>query len=121
MAAASFEIDQDNEGRRHVRLLGQRSLRTLDNDFAELKQALQPFFSDPFTYWDLRSTEHLDTAGATGMLNRWQGNLDARMQMTEEQHALFISLQGLLAPQGTGARPDWALPLVAPGEWPFRH
>lgn len=116
MAAASFEIDQDAKGRRRVRLLGQWSLRALDNDFAELKQALQPFFSDPFTQWDLLATEQLDTAGATILLNGWEGKLDARMQVTEEQRALFTTLQGLRAPARTGSQIDWAFPLVATGE-----
>ncbi len=63
MAAANFQINQDDQGRQHVRLVGQWSLRAQENDFAHLKESLNPFFADPFTQWDLQEVEQLDTAG----------------------------------------------------------
>ena len=115
MAAASFEIDQDNQGRRHIRLLGQWSLRALDNDFAELKEALHPFFTDPFTHWDLQSVEQLDSAGASVLWVGWGGKIDKRIQLKPEQNEIFETLSRLGTPASNRKPADRLAPLVGLG------
>lgn len=95
MSAARFQIDQDSQGRRHIRLFGQWSLRAPDNDFAALKQALDPFFSDPFTHWDLNNVEQMDTAGAAVLWEGWGEKLDNRIGMTSELAPIFDTLSKL--------------------------
>lgn len=99
MTAATFYVEQDASGRHHLTLRGQWSLRALENDFAELRVALAPFFADPFTHWDLREVEQLDTAGAGMLWTGWGEKLDHRFSLTEEQTRVF----GLLA--SLGSRP----------------
>ncbi len=118
MAAASFTTEQDDQGRHHVRLLGQWSLRALDNDFAELKEALSPFFADPFTQWDLQSVEQLDTAGAAVLWGGWGEKLDNRFLLTPEQTQVFNMLGGLAKPAVKPKRVDSLLtrPIQSLGE-----
>src|SRR5450830_181251 len=112
MAAASFELETDDQGRHHVRLLGQWSLRSLENDFAELKDSLQPFFTDPFTHWDLRNVEQLDSAGASILWIGWGAKLDNRVALTEEQTKLFQMLGSLKTLASSKAPFDWLAPLI---------
>jgi phospholipid/cholesterol/gamma-HCH transport system permease protein len=104
MAAANFQIDQDDQGRQHVRLLGQWSLRALENDFAELKELLNPFFADPFTQWDLQQVEQLDTAGAAVLWTGWNGKVDGRITLKPEHQALFELLGGLESKKNTSEK-----------------
>jgi len=114
MAAASFQIDQDDQGRRQVRLLGQWSLRALENDFAELKESLNPFFSDPFTQWDLQGVEQLDTAGAAVLWTGWNGKIDTHILLKPE-HAATFEMLGKLATTPAKNSEDWLSPLVSWG------
>lgn len=116
MAAASFRVDLDDQGRRHVRLFGQWSLRALENDFAELKKSLTPFFSDPFTHWDLQSVEQLDTAGAAILWAGWGEKLDNRIALKPEQTELFEMLGSLSALKVVSKKTGWLAPLVKWGE-----
>jgi phospholipid/cholesterol/gamma-HCH transport system permease protein len=112
MAAANFQIEQDNQGRHHVRLLGQWSLRALENDFAELKQSLNPFFADPFTQWDLQQVEQLDTAGAAVLWAGWDGKIDARIALKPEHKPVFEMLSGIAAKKDTHPGFEWSSLLV---------
>lgn len=110
MASASFQISQDNQGRHQVRLLGQWSLRAIENDFSALKSSLEPFFADPFTQWDLREVEQLDSAAAAILLSGWNQKIDQRIQTTEEQSTLLHLLKSLppqnfVQEKGEGFRP----------------
>ena len=115
MAAASFHIEQDEQGRQHVRLLGQWSLRSLDNDFAELKASLAPFFADPFTHWDLQQIEQLDTAGAAVLWAGWGEKLDGRVSLTAEQSKIFAMLGSLAKPKPVLEKRDWLAPVMGWG------
>lgn len=115
MAAASFQIDQDDQGRRQVRLLGQWSLRALENDFAELKESLKPFFSDPFTQWDLQGVEQLDTAGAAVLWTGWNGKIDTHIVLKPEHAATFEMLGKLATTKPAKDSEDWLSPLVGWG------
>src|SRR5690606_8365206 len=95
MAAASFHIELDQQGRPHVRLLGQWSLRSLENDFAALKASLSPYFADPFASWDLHQIEQIDTAAAAVLWAGWGAKLNPRIHLTAEQHAIFDMLADL--------------------------
>lgn len=116
MAAASFRVDLDDQGRRRVRLSGQWSLRALENDFADLKDSLSPFFSDPFTHWDLQSVEQLDSAGAAILWAGWGEKLDNRVALSPGQAELFTMLGNLSAPRLAPEKTDWLAPLVRWGE-----
>ncbi len=120
MAAASFHVDRDDQGRRHVRLFGQWSLRTFENDFAELKKSLTPFFSDPFTYWDLQAVEQLDTAGAAVLWAGWGEKLNNHIALKPEQAELFKMLGSLSAPKAVSKRTDWLSLLVKLGKLVLR-
>jgi phospholipid/cholesterol/gamma-HCH transport system permease protein len=115
MAAASFQVEQGEHGRRHVRLYGQWSLRSLENDFAELKASLAPFLSDPFTHWDLQQIEQLDTAGAAVLWTGWGGKLDGRIKLTPEQSKVFDMLSGLAKPEPDQEKTDWLAPFATWG------
>lgn len=95
MTAATFYVEQDASGRHRLTLRGQWSLRALENDFAELRVALAPFFADPFTHWDLREVEQLDTAGAGMLWTGWGEKLDHRFTLTDEQMQVFSMLSHL--------------------------
>jgi phospholipid/cholesterol/gamma-HCH transport system permease protein len=112
MVAANFQIEQDDKGRHHVRLLGQWSLRALENDFSELKISLSPFFADPFTQWDLQQVEQLDTAGAAVLWAGWNGKVDNRIALRPEHAPIFEMLGSLSAkPQGS-KKIDWSVPFI---------
>ncbi len=108
MSVASFEISQDSEGRRHVQLLGQWSLRAPDNDFAAIKQALTPLFSDPFIHWDLQKVEQMDTAGAAVLWEGWGEKLDNRIGIKPEHVPIFDTLSKIS--QLKANRPSQPLP-----------
>lgn len=120
MAAASFHVDLDDQGRRHVQLSGQWSLRALENDFAELKDSLSPFFSDPFTHWDLQTVEQLDTAGAAILWVGWGEKLSNRIALNPDQAELFKMLGGLSPPKAVSNKSGWMAPLVKWGNLVLR-
>ena len=97
MAAASFQVEQTPRGARTIALHGQWSLRDLDNDFSQLRRALKPYFADAKMQWDLTQVEQLDTAGAAVLWNGWQGQLENRVTLTEEQATLFDTLASIAA------------------------
>jgi len=115
MAAASFNLYQDTQGRNSIQLSGQWSLRAIENDFAELKKSLDPFFTDPFVHWDLQQVEQLDAAGAVILLNGWGNKVSANVTLKPEQQELFTMLIGLATPQSGKAKRDWLSPLVSVG------
>lgn len=92
MAAAGFRVEQDAQGRHHVQLYGQWSLRDPENDFSALKKSLQPFFSDPSARWDLREVEQLDAAGAATLLSGWGHKLNDGISLRPEHADLFNTL-----------------------------
>ena len=119
MAAASFRIDTDDQGRRHVHLFGQWSLRAQENDFAELKKSLAPFFLDPHVFWDLRSVEQLDTAGAAMLWAGWGNKLDSNISLSPEHVVLFNTLISLARPPAKTTERDWLAPLSSLGKGVF--
>ncbi|MCB5190575.1 ABC transporter permease [Methylobacillus arboreus] len=118
MAAASFQVEQDAQGRKRIALSGQWSLRALDNDFAQLRHALKPYFSDPAAQWDLTRVEQLDTAGAAVLWNGWQGKLEEKVALTDEQAQLFDTLATIQAesPEKKAPRFDWLKLVAASGK-----
>lgn len=116
MAAASFHVAQDEQGRQHVQLLGQWSLRAPSNDFAKLKKSLQPLFADTFTKWDLLAVEQLDAAGASTLLSGWGNKLDGNISLRPEHTALFSTLIGLAKPPAKKTERDWFAPFVGIGK-----
>jgi len=116
MAAASFRVAQDDQGRRHVQLLGQWSLREPSNDFAKLKQALQPFFADTFTKWDLQEIEQLDAAGAATLLSGWDNKLEGNVSLRPEHAALFNTLIGLKRLPAKKTEHDRLAPFITIGK-----
>jgi len=115
MAAASFNLYQDTQGRNSIQLSGQWSLRAIENDFAELKKSLDPFFTDPFVHWDLQQVEQLDAAGAVILLNGWGNKVSANVTLKPEHKELFTMLVGLATPESGKAKRDWLSPLVGVG------
>lgn len=115
MAAASFHIELDQQGRPHVRLLGQWSLRFIENDFAALKASLSPYFSDPFTSWDLQQVEQLDTAAAAVLWAGWGAKLDHRINLTEKQRQVFDVLARLDTSVRIRKHPDLISPVAMIG------
>ena len=127
MASASFQVEQDKQGRPHVALHGQWSLRSLDNDFARLRRSLKPFFSNPETHWDLLQVEQLDTAGAAMLWHGWHGSykrhgqldkqakLEGRINMTTEQAVLFAELDALNSNLQPEESIDWLAPAATIG------
>lgn len=97
MAAASFQVEQNAQGARTIVLNGQWSLRAMENNFAQLRQALSPYFSDAKAQWDLTQVEQLDTAGAAVLWNGWHGKLEGRVALTDEQATLFDTLASIEA------------------------
>ncbi len=116
MAAASFHVAQDDQGRQHVQLFGQWSLRAPSNDFAKLKKSLQPFFADTFTKWDLLAVEQLDAAGASTLLSGWGNKLDNNIALRPEHAALFNTLINLARPPAKKTERDWLAPFVGIGK-----
>lgn len=110
MAAASFHIEQDHDGRQYVRLLGQWSLRSAENDFAALKTSLTPLFSDPFTQWDLQEVEQLDTAGAAVLWAGWGGKIDDRIKLRPDQREIFETLSHLTRIELRQEKCNWLAP-----------
>lgn len=102
MAAASFQVEHNSQGNKHVTLYGQWSLRDLDNDFAQLRKALKPYFADNTVQWDITHVEQLDTAGAAVLQNGWGSNLDDKVTLTDQQRTLFTSLANI--PQSPPAK-----------------
>ena len=92
MADAEFRIEQPEGGPRHVILTGRWSLRAVDNNFAELHDRLAPYFGDPFTRWDLREIEQLDSAAAAMLLSAWCDRWEDRVTAQPEQAALLAAL-----------------------------
>lgn len=119
MAAASFHIELDQDGRPHVRLLGQWSLRSLDNDFAILKTSLAPYFSDPFVHWDIKQVEQLDTAAAAVLWAGWGEKIDNRISLTPDQKQIFDMLSRLDMSIRIHKQPDWLAPLANLGKLTF--
>lgn len=119
MAAASFHIELDQNGRPHVRLLGQWSLRSLENDFAVLKISLAPYFSDPFAHWDLQQVEQLDTAAAAVLWAGWGEKVDNRIRLTPDQKQIFDMLSRLDMSVRIHKQPDWLAPLATLGNLSF--
>lgn len=116
MAAASFRIDTDDQGRRHVHLFGQWSLRVQANDFAKLKKSLSPFFLDPHVLWDLQSVEQLDTAGAAMLWTGWGNKLDSNISLRPEHAVIFNTLISLAKPAAKTTERDWLAPLSTLGK-----
>ena len=116
MAAASFRVTQDDQGRHHVQLFGQWSLRAPFNDFAKLKKSLQPFFADNFTKWDLLEVDQLDAAGAATLLSSWGNKLNDNISIKSEHAELFNTLIGLTKKTDKKARADWLSPLNSLGK-----
>lgn len=116
MAAASFRVAQDDQGRCHVQLFGQWSLRAPSNDFVKLKKLLAPFFLDTLTQWDLNEIEQLDAAGASTLLSGWGNKLNANISLRPEQAELFNTLLDLTRPPSKKVERDWLSPLNALGK-----
>lgn len=119
MAAAKFRVAQDDQGRHHVQLFGQWSLRAPSNDFAKLKKSLQPFFADTFTRWDLQEVEQLDAAGASTLLSGWGNKLNSNIFLKPEHTELFNTLIGLTRPPSKKTERDWLTPLTSVGKGVF--
>ena len=119
MAAASFRVAQDDQGRRHVQLFGQWSLRAPSNDFTKLKKSLQPFFADTFTRWNLQEVEQLDAAGASTLLSGWGNKLNSNISLKPEQAELFNTLIGLTRPPTKKTERDWLTPFTSVGKGVF--
>ena len=85
MVDANFRVEQQEGGLRRVVLTGRWSLRAAGNDFAELSEQLALYFSDPFTQWDLREVEQLDSAAAAMLLSGWCGHWQERATVLPEQ------------------------------------
>jgi phospholipid/cholesterol/gamma-HCH transport system permease protein len=115
MAAASFRVDQDDQGRHHVQLFGQWSLRAPTNDFSKLKKSLQPFFADSFASWDLQGVEQLDAAGAATLLSGWGNKLSGNISLMPEHAELFNTLISLARPPVKKIEHDWLAPLYGLG------
>lgn len=92
MVGADFRVEQQEGGLRRIVLTGRWSLRAAGNDFAELSEQLALYFSDPFTQWDLREVEQLDSAAAAMLLSGWCGHWQERATVLPEQVALLTSL-----------------------------
>jgi len=92
MADAEFRIEQPEGGPRNVILTGRWSLRAVDNNFAELRARLAPYFGDPFTRWDLREVEQLDSAAAAMLLSAWCDRWEGRVTALPKQAALLAAL-----------------------------
>lgn len=97
MADATFRVEENSAGGRRVVLAGCWSLRETDNNFADLREQLRPFFADPFTHWDLTGVEQIDSASATVLLMGWGRHIDSRMALLPEQAAQFAMLAALPA------------------------
>ena len=119
MVAASFRVAQDDQGRRHVQLFGQWSLRAPSNDFAKLKKSLQPFFADAFTRWSLQDVEQLDAAGASTLLSGWGNKLNSNISLKPEQAELFNTLIGLTRLPSKKTERDWLTPFTRVGNGVF--
>ena len=116
MVAAGFRVSKDDQGRRHIQLFGQWSLRAPSNDFAKLKKSLEPFFLDTSTTWNLNEVEQLDAAGASVLLSGWGNRLNANISFTPEQATLFNTLIGLTRPPSKKIQQDWLAPLIGLGK-----
>ncbi len=116
MTAASFRVTQDGQGRHHVQLLGQWSLRVSLNDFAKLKKSLQPFFADNFTKWDLLEVHQLDAAGAATLLSGWENKLNDNISLKPEHAELFNTLISLAKTSDKKTVSDWLSPLNSLGK-----
>ena len=116
MVAANFRVAQDDQGRRHVQLFGQWSLRAPSNDFAKLKKLLEPFFLDTLAKWDLNEIEQLDAAGASTLLSGWGNKLNSNISLRPEQAELFNTLIGLKRPPSKKIDHDWLSPLNTLGK-----
>jgi phospholipid/cholesterol/gamma-HCH transport system permease protein len=95
MADATFRIEDQADGTRCIRLAGRWSLRQVDNNFADLREQLRPFFADPFLHWDLGEVEQLDSAGAAILLAGWGYQIDHRMRLNPEQAEQLELLRAL--------------------------
>lgn len=115
MAAASFNLYQDAQNRKCLQLSGQWSLRAVENDFAELKNGLAPFFTDPFVHWDLLQVDQLDAAGAAILLNGWGNKVTQNVTLKPEQSELFNMLANLAMPKSNKTQYDWFSPLAGIG------
>lgn len=92
MSDADFRIEQQAEGPRHIILTGCWSLRAVDNNFIELHDKLSSYFADPFTRWDLREVEQLDSAAAAMLLSGWSDQWVNRVTAHPHQIALLTAL-----------------------------
>ena len=95
MADATFRVEDQPDGARRVMLAGSWSLRQADNNFADLREQLRPFFADPFLHWDLTDVEQLDSAGAAMLLAGWDWHIDGRIKLLPPQAAQFTALMAL--------------------------
>jgi len=116
MIAASFRIFQDDQGRQHVQLFGQWSLREPLNDFAILRKSLQPFFANASTKWDLHEVEQLDAAGASTLLSGWGNKVNDNISLNPEHAKLFNILIGLTRPLDKKTERNLLTPLNTIGE-----
>lgn len=114
MADAGFSVSQADSGQRRITLTGLWSLRAVDNNFAELHGRLTSFFGDPFTEWDLREVEQLDSAAAAMLLVGWGGRRSPRSLMHPTQAALFAALENFDRPHHRQPI-DWFAPLAMLG------
>jgi phospholipid/cholesterol/gamma-HCH transport system permease protein len=95
VSEADFCVEDLPDGAKRVILTGAWSLRSVQNNFADLREHLSPFFSNPFTHWDLSQVEQLDSAAAVMLWLGWGKHVDQRMLMRPEHFALFNMLAAL--------------------------
>lgn len=119
MAAASFRVAQDSQGRQLIQLIGQWSLRAPSNDFGKLKKSLQPLFADTFAQWDLQEIEQLDAAGASTLLSVWGHKLNSNIALRPEHAVLFDMLLSLTTPPAKKVARNWLTPLQNLGKAVF--
>jgi phospholipid/cholesterol/gamma-HCH transport system permease protein len=119
MTVASFRVTQDQQGRSHVQLFGQWSLRVPINDFAKLKESLLPFFVDTAATWDLLEIDQLDAAGASTLLSGWGNKLNDNISLKPEHAELFNTLISLTRPPDKKTSIDWLSPFNGLGKGVF--
>lgn len=97
MADADFHVHDNADGSKSIFLTGRWSLRGVDNNFTDLCGQIAPFFSNPFTHWDVTGVEQLDSAAAAILWNGWGHTVDKRVSLRPEHAALFELLASIPA------------------------
>jgi phospholipid/cholesterol/gamma-HCH transport system permease protein len=95
VAEAEFRVEDLPDGSKRVILTGAWSLRGVQNNFSDLRIHLAAFFGSPFTQWDLRGADQLDSAAAVMLWTGWGKHVDQRMLLRPEHSALFAMLAAL--------------------------